>query len=146
MPGPRTWVFDFLVWFGWLGLFALAQRRFCRKYPGMRSMCMVLFQATVPFAFLPGLWLLMARPADAPNTLAILNQCFGLGVYAQTFLRSVLMLRWIAWTAICGGTAVRNEQMLLTSLVMLTHAAGGSGELVAEPLAKPSSADYRSAN
>jgi|SRR5271157_2946491 len=143
MGEARILAFDFLIWFGWLGLFALAQRRFCRKYPGMRSMCRGIFLATVAVAVLPGLWLLLAKPGGSPHMMTMLNKCFGLGVYAQTSLRAALMLKWIAWTGFDRGmtltvsplTAMRNERILLASLLMLTQAVGKRN--ADQPAARP---------
>lgn len=128
MAESRLLAFEFLIWFTWLGLFALAQRRFCRKYPGMRSVCRAIFLSTLIAAILPGAWLLYARPGQA-HLWTLLNRCFGIGVFAQTFLRATLMLKWIAWLGIHRGStvslnAVQDERYLLASLAVIAHSLG----------------------
>jgi hypothetical protein len=129
MAEARLLAFEFIIWFVWLGLFALAQRRFCRKYPGMRSVCRNIFLFTSVVAVLPGIWLLYLRP-DPAHLMILLNHCFGIGVFAQTFLRAALMLKWIAWLGIHRGIAAplglaRNEPILLASLAVFSQSLGG---------------------
>ena len=121
--------FEFLIWFGWLGLFGIAQRRFCRKFPGMRTFCRVLFLATLVVVIAPALWVLLLRPFGGAHMLTLFNHCLGMGVFAQTFLRSILMLQWVAWTSVHRSAgalmiAANHEQMLVTSLLTLSQAAG----------------------
>ncbi len=130
MAEGQVIAFEFLIWFGWLGLFGIAQRRFCRKFPGMRTFCRVLFLATLVVAVAPGLWVLLLRPFGGAHLLTLFNHCLGMGVFAQTFLRSILMLQWIAWTSVhrsagVPAIAANQEQMLVGSLLMLTQAVGG---------------------
>jgi hypothetical protein len=129
MAEAQVIAFEFLIWFGWLGLFGIAQRRFCRKFPGMRSFCRVLFLATLVVVIVPALWVLLLRPFGGAHLLTLLNHCLGMGVFAQTFLRSVLMLKWVAWTSVHRSAGVpliaaNQEQLLVASLLMLTQAVG----------------------
>jgi hypothetical protein len=128
MGDPRHLVIDFLVWFLWLALFAIAQWRFCRKYPGMRTVCRTIFLGTMVVAVSPAIWLLLVRPRGGEHMMELLNHCFGLGVFAQTFLRATLMLHWLARMGLHRGiptpnplTAIRHERMLLSSLPLLTQ-------------------------
>lgn len=119
---------EFVTWVIWLGLFALLQRRFCQRYPGIRSLCRNTFLATVVVALLPALWILASTPRGAPNLLHLLNHYFGIGVYAQTSLRALIQLRWLAVAALTFGLslprpepALASERQLLTVIAALSE-------------------------
>ena len=89
---PSTVLLEFLAWFVWLAGFAVVQNRLCARYPGMRSVCRKAYVFTMVLPILSGVCLMAASGAEA-DLFAILNRAFGAGVFAQTFLRSVVVLR-----------------------------------------------------
>jgi hypothetical protein len=88
---------EFFTWMLWLCAVAVVQCSLCRKFPGIRSMCRTVFFLTAAAAIVPALCVLATGLRSGPGLLARLNHGFGLGVYAQTFLRSILQVRWLAW-------------------------------------------------
>lgn len=93
-----TVLVEFITWFVWLTLFAIFQMRVCRRYPGIQTMCRVLFFATMVVAILPGVWVLSLRLSVGPRLLTLLNRAFGMGVFAQTFLRALFLTNWLAFS------------------------------------------------
>jgi hypothetical protein len=106
-------MFEFVTWFIWLGLFSLLQRRLCRSYPGIRSACRIGFAATVVVAVLPGIWILFHLPRHAPDVLVQLNHYFGIGVYAQTSIRALMQLKWLALAPVSLGITASNSTFLM---------------------------------
>jgi len=94
MVKPTTVVLEFLTWFAWLALFAVLQGRLCSRYPGIRRVCRSAYVYTMVLPIAVSIWL-MARSGNGPNLFAVLNHGFGAGVFAQTFLRSVILLKWM---------------------------------------------------
>jgi hypothetical protein len=119
----RIIAIDFGAWFGWLALFAITQRRMCRRYPGIRSVCRLVFLVTAGVALLPGIWLLFTIPHNSPRLLLLLNHAFGIGVYLQTGLRAMFTLKWLVLgTLQCGQPGaldMKAESDLLAMLAML---------------------------
>jgi len=113
---------EFVTWFVWLSLFALLQRRICRSFPGIRSLFRSAFLATALLAILPAIWILVRTPHGNPNMLALLNHYFGIGVYAQTALRAILELRWLAIAPQTMGAALTEEKRLLATMAALSQA------------------------
>jgi hypothetical protein len=58
----------------------------------MRSVCRKAYMFTMVLPILAGVCLMAASGAEA-DLFAVLNRAFGAGVFAQTFLRSVVVLR-----------------------------------------------------
>jgi hypothetical protein len=122
---------EFVTWFIWLGLFALLQRRFCRRYPGVRSLCRSAFLATMVVAILPAAWNLICSPPGAPHLLSRLNHYFGIGVYAQTSLQALIQLRWLAVAPAGFGFTLRRtsppsrERQLLALMTALSQPLRG---------------------
>jgi hypothetical protein len=120
---------EFFTWLVWLILFAFLQCKICRSYPGVRSHFRNTFIATALLAILPAVWILFRAPHGNPHLLALLNHYFGIGVYAQTALRAVLELRWLAIAPLSVGAAVvhtmpvlTEEEQLLATLAALSQA------------------------
>jgi len=72
----------------------LLQARLCRQYAGLRPLCRLLLCATFAVAVLPGAWTLAFRPGLGPPLVA-LNHAFALGVFAQTSVRSLVLVHWL---------------------------------------------------
>jgi hypothetical protein len=94
MAKPLTVLLEFLAWFTWLACFAAFQKRLCARYPGIRSVCRKAYAFTMMLPILAGIWW-MANSASGADLFAVLNRAFGAGVFAQTFLRSVVLLKWL---------------------------------------------------
>jgi hypothetical protein len=118
---------EFLSWFLWLGAFAALQNRLCRRYPGIRSVCRAIFLLTAVVAVAPAAWILFTGLRNF-HLIAAVNHVFGMGVYAQTFLRAALLFQWLAWP---GGHSVfpapeqappsfESEAQLVAVMVALT--------------------------
>ncbi|SPE42104.1 membrane hypothetical protein [Candidatus Sulfopaludibacter sp. SbA3] len=124
---------EFVTWFVWLLLFALLQRRLCRQFPGIRSLCRNAFLATLAIAILPAAWILIHYPHGAPHLLRVLNHYFGIGVYLQTSLRALIQLRWLALAPLHMGlrmphptlTLTRERQLLALMVTSPQMLAGG---------------------
>jgi hypothetical protein len=96
---PSTVLLEFMAWFVWLAFFALFQNMLCVKYPSMRSVCRKAYMFTMILPILAGVWL-MVRSGSGADLFAVLNRAFGAGVFAQTFLRSVVLLKWLVASGI----------------------------------------------
>jgi hypothetical protein len=140
----RLLTLEFVAWFIWLGLFALLQRRLCRRYPGIRSMCRNAFLATMVVAVLPGIWILTETPHGGLHLVRLVNRYFGIGVYAQTSLRALIQLNWLALaphrfalTPPRPALTLTEERQLLAMMVALPKILrGGKAE---EPPTPPGS-------
>ncbi|MDR3699514.1 MAG: hypothetical protein P4L56_07760 [Candidatus Sulfopaludibacter sp.] len=120
---------EFFTWFVWLSLFALLQYKICRSFPGIRSLFRNAFIATALLAILPATWILVRAPHGSPHLLPLLNHYFGIGVYAQTTLRAILELRWLAIAPFRLGAAIAHsapglteEKQLLATMAALSQA------------------------
>jgi hypothetical protein len=83
---------EFLTWVAlWIAFLSL-QRRLCRRYPGLRTLCRMLFLSTVAVVLVPGAWALF-HLERGPRLISVFNHAFGLGVFAQTSLRSLALVR-----------------------------------------------------
>jgi hypothetical protein len=89
---PSAVLLEFLAWFVWLAGFAVVQNKLCASYPGMRSVCRQAYMFTMILPILAGIYGMAASGANA-DLFAVLNRAFGAGVFAQTFLRSVVLLK-----------------------------------------------------
>jgi hypothetical protein len=58
----------------------------------------MLFLGTAAIAIVPGVWTLAATRFHGPLLLAAVTHAFTLGVLAQTAVRSLLLVRWLAWS------------------------------------------------
>jgi hypothetical protein len=96
---PSTVLLEFMAWFVWLAVFAVFQNKLCARYPGMRSVCRKAYMFTMIVPMLAGVWL-MVRSGSGADLFAVLNRAFGAGVFAQTFLRSVVLLKWLVASGI----------------------------------------------
>jgi hypothetical protein len=92
---PSTVLLEFLAWFVWLAGFAVVQNRLCDRFPGMRSACRKAYITTMILPILAGVCLMALSGANA-DLFAVLNRAFGAGVFAQTCLRSMMLLRSLA--------------------------------------------------
>ncbi|HWC95856.1 MAG TPA: hypothetical protein VG456_03885 [Candidatus Sulfopaludibacter sp.] len=115
---------EFVTWFIWLGMFAILQRRFCRRYPGVRSAFRKTFGVTAFVAVTPGVWMAFHSPHRGLEILKALNHYFGLGIYAQTSLRAMIQLRWLALAPISFPLAVQKEQRLMAFITSLPRILG----------------------
>ena len=113
---------EFFAWFVWLSLFALLQCKICRSFPGIRSLFRNAFIATALLAILPAVWILVRAPHGSPNLLPLLNHYFGIGVYAQTTLRAILELRWLASALAHAAPGLTEEAQLLATMAALSQA------------------------
>ena len=121
---------EFLTWLVWFMAFVALEKRLCRRYPGIRTLCRMLFLGTVAIAVVPCVWTLVAARFQGPLLLAAVTHAFTLGVLAQTAVRSLLLVRWLAWSgprfalAIAGSTpplGAAGERNALMSLLAVTE-------------------------
>jgi hypothetical protein len=87
MAAPSTVLLEFLTWVACFFVFRFIERRLCRRYPGILSVCRLLYLSTALVAVAPAAWALTSGLRDA-RLLALVNHVFGMGVFAQTSLRS----------------------------------------------------------
>jgi hypothetical protein len=108
---------EFLKWIAWWMVFLLLQRRICRRHPGLRTVCRMLFLWTLAVAVAPGVWTLAFYSVNGPRVVSLVNHAFGLGVLAQTVLRSLMLVRWLArpWPQ-----APVSERYVVAALVALS--------------------------
>jgi hypothetical protein len=127
---PASVVIEFLTWLVWFTAFVALQKSLCRRYPGIRTLCRMLFLGTVAIAIVPAVWTLAAAPFHGPFLLAAVTHAFSLGVLAQTAVRSLLLVRWLAWSgphfalAIVASTpqlSACGERSVLMSLLAITQ-------------------------
>ena len=95
---PASVVIEFLTWLVWFMAFVALEKSLCRRYPGIRTLCRMLFLGTVAIAIVPGVWTLAAARFRGPLLLAAVNHAFTLGVLAQTSVRSLLLVHWLPWS------------------------------------------------
>jgi hypothetical protein len=105
MAKPLTALLEFLAWFTWLACFALFQNGLCARYPRIRSVCRKAYAFTMILPIVAGIWL-MVRSSAGADLFAVLNRAFGAGVFAQTFLRSVVLLKWLVASGIPYHVAI----------------------------------------
>ena len=86
---------EFLAWFVWLAGFSVVQNRLCARFPGMRAACRKAYVTTMILPILAGVCLMAVSGANA-DLFAVLNRAFGAGVFGQTCLRSMILLRSLA--------------------------------------------------
>lgn len=96
---PETVLLEFLAWFVWLAGFALLQNRLCLGFPGIRSVCRKAYMFTMALPILAGIWF-MTHSGKGADLFAVLNRAFGAGVFAQTFLRCLVLLKWLVLSGI----------------------------------------------
>ena len=129
MAAPSTVLLEFLTWVACFFVFRFIERRLCRRYPGILSVCRLLYLSTALVAVAPAAWALTSGLRDA-RLLALVNHVFGMGVFAQTSLRSLLILKWLSWggeqaASVAGGVpalSMRTEAELLAMLMALSSA------------------------
>jgi hypothetical protein len=117
------------------------QRKLCRRFPGLRTVCRMIFLWTLVVALLPGVWALVFHSVHGPRLLALCNHAFGLGVFAQTTMRSLLLVHWLAWLgpqyagAATGASAapLGAEPYVLASLLALSQVIRGHEEEKVRP-------------
>ena len=61
---------EFVSWFVLLGLFAVFQRRLCRRYPGIRTACRWAFASTLAVVVVPGIWGVLSVPTTGSESYA----------------------------------------------------------------------------
>jgi hypothetical protein len=124
---PAAVVIEFLTWLVWFAAFVALEKSLCRRYPGIRTLCRMLFLGTVAIAIVPGVWTLAATRFHGPFLLAAVTHAFSLGVLAQTSVRSLLLVRWL------GGSAPRFALAMATSTPQL--ATSGERDVLTSLLA-----------
>ena len=92
---PATVLLEFLTWFLWLLCFGAIQGKTCESFPEIRGTCRKVYLATLALPILGSLWLMTISECDS-DLFAILNHAFGAGVFAQTSVRALVMLRSLA--------------------------------------------------
>src|ERR1039458_5477125 len=80
-----------LTWLIWFAAFVALEKSLCRRYPGIRTLCRMLFLGTVAIAIVPGVWTLAATRFHGPFLLAAVTHAFSLGVLAQTSVRMLFL-------------------------------------------------------
>jgi len=122
-PLPNTVVSEFLAWSLCLGVFMALQESLCRSFPGIRTLCRGLYLATAAIAVASGLWALLAadRGVGPRQLLAAVNHAFAAGIFVQTAIRSLFLVRWLAqmapaYAAACG---VPSERHAMESLLAI---------------------------
>jgi hypothetical protein len=121
---------EFLTWFVCWLLFMALQRKLCRSFPGLRTVCRMIFLWTLVVALLPGVWALVFHSVHGPRLLALCNHAFGLGVMAQTAVRSLLLVRWLAWLGphhAAPPMPPGAEHYVMATLLALTQVMHGPG-------------------
>ena len=127
---PASVVIEFLTWLVWFTAFVALEKSLCRRYPGIRPLCRMLFLGTLAIAIIPGVWTLAAARFHGPFLLAAVTHAFSLGVLAQTAVRSLLLVRWLAWSGPRFALAIvasapqlgaTGERNVLTSLLAITQ-------------------------
>jgi hypothetical protein len=129
LAAPSNVPLEFVTWVACFFIFRILQRRLCRRYPGILTVCRLLYVSTALVAVAPAVWALASGLHDA-RLLALVNRAFGMGVFAQTSLRSLLILKWLP---LGGGPAasmagevpllnLRTEAELLGMLMALNAA------------------------
>lgn len=108
MLKPSTVLLEFLTWFAWLACFASLQNMLCVRYPGMRGVCRKAYICTMIVPILGSMWL-MAGSENGADMFAILNRGFGAGVFAQTFLRAVVVLKWLVVSGLPHHVALPDD-------------------------------------
>jgi hypothetical protein len=147
---PALIVLRFIAWFAWLALFALLQRRLCLQYPGIRTVCQILYLGTAIAVILPALWVFRSEWSNATQLVASLNKAFGMGVYIQTFLRSIFLVKLLYCV---GGRdpflanqtpfdAIQTERNLIALLVLLAQTVTSSASTLTGT-AKPPASRFR---
>jgi hypothetical protein len=137
---PSTVLLEFLTWFAWLACFASLQNALCIRYPGMRGVCRKAYMFTMILPILASVWL-MAHSGNGADMFAVLNHGFGAGVFAQIFLRSVVMLKCLLVSGVPHYAALPDTG---------TRTLYAEGDLVAllgvlgQSLGKPSASHRRS--
>jgi hypothetical protein len=121
---PASTTMEFLSWVACWIVFLLLQRGLCRRYPGLRTLCRMLFLWTLAVVLVPAAWALF-RPEHGARLISTFNHAFGLGVFAQTSLRSLALVRWLAWLA---PQAPVSERYVVASLLALGGVMQGLGE------------------
>lgn len=126
---PALTLLQFVAWVAWLGLFAMLQRKLCLQYPGIRSLCLVLYLTTALAVILPAMWVFRSGWRNAPQLLDSLNQVFAKGVYIQTFLRSIFLVKLLYCVSDSGSflahqtqlNAVETERNLVALLIVMAQ-------------------------
>jgi hypothetical protein len=127
---PASVVIEFITWLVCFMAFVALEKGLCRRYPGIRTLCRMLFLGTVAIAIVPAVWTLAAARFRGPLLMASVTHAFSLGVLAQTALRSLLLVRWLAWSgpriamAMAASTpqlGAAGERNILTSLLAITQ-------------------------
>jgi hypothetical protein len=111
---PVSTLLEFLTWIAWWMVFLALQRRLYRRHPGLRTVCRMVFLWTLAVALVPAMWTLTFQTVRGPRLVTLFNHAFGMGVFAQTSLRSLILVRWLAWP---GQEVPLSERELLASLV-----------------------------
>jgi hypothetical protein len=122
-----TLLSDALSWSLCFGAYKALERGLCRGFPGIRTLCRGLSVGTAAIAAAFGLWALASagKGAGALLDLAVVNHGFASGIYAQTTIRSLLLVRWLWRTlpAYAAGFAGLSEHHVMQSLDALTGIA-----------------------
>jgi hypothetical protein len=127
---PASVVIEFLTWLVWFTAFVALEKSLCRRYPGIRTLCRMLFLGTVAIAIVPAVWTLASGRFHGPLLVAAVTHAFSLGVLAQTSVRSLLLVRWLAGSAprftlaMVASTpqfGASGERNILTSLLAITQ-------------------------
>jgi len=77
----------------------------------------MLFLGTLAVAVTPGVWTLAFHSAHGPRLISAVNHAFGQGVLAQTALRALMLVRWLAWP---WPQVPLSERHVLAALVALS--------------------------
>lgn len=108
MSTPSTVLLEFLTWFAWLACFAFLQHMLCLRYPSMRGVCRKAYIFTMIVPIVGSVWL-MTSSGNGTDLFALLNHGFGAGVFAQTFLRALVMLKWLVVSGIPHHVAIPDD-------------------------------------
>ncbi len=92
---PTTVLLVFLTWFAWLLCFTTIQGKVCQRFPEIRSLCRKTYVSTMAVPIGASIWL-MLHSASGTDVFAVLNHAFAAGVFAQTSLRAIVVLKRLA--------------------------------------------------
>ena len=91
---PSSVLLEFLTWFAWLLCFCTIQGKICERYPGIRGVCKKAYWITMALPIAASVFLMLHSDSGS-DMFAVLNHAFGAGVFVQTFLRAVVVMKWL---------------------------------------------------
>ena len=126
---PTTVLLEFLTWFAWLICFGTIQSRICEQYPEIRGLCRKAYVCTMVIPVAASVFL-MTRADSGGDLFAVLNHAFGAGVFVQTLLRAVVVLKWLVLSTVPHREAALESGGPLRTLMANGNVAALAGVVV----------------